>query len=600
MLILAIVLSMSGLIVPIAADIPQGNNVSWQSQDQTTQTSYDWTNQGWQFGPYPSFSIILPNGTEITNDNYIPLNQPFTVRIDVQKSVFVGNATLGQAGLSWNTQLRSDNGSITGNADCKLMYVNNIQQGNWNQTNVWNINSNINNQTATPIQGPPMQFQQQNGFYQFNPQLSNITETDMGWRVQFFGAFNSSAPIGPYWVNLQISDQYNNMIDVNSQTGQASVSNNRQVAVGQAGFVFGGMQDYWTFEKLDMQNNPLLSVSKGAKFKMQLNVTSSQFSNATIGLNIPMNIQQYVNVTGWYQKVVTEQGGWMYNDSSGTYYWNSTVQVTRNQQVWGPHLEQRWISSPNNNRQITIQNKMWNPVTNRDELTTQQIWVQDQLMMIYNQVTQSFDLKQGYSYSAYDATSQQQVQYSVLNPINASDPASQFFTLSLSDCAYQQTGPNNYVVEFVGSFSNTTDYSQDQYNLQLNVFAGGRQIWANWQNTDQSDMQIIVGRPVAVSTILDAQGRPVTTQSMFMVDQNKPFIVQSKIYGGSEIYQSLDAVGVSFSSNFGSWSENQSSNSQVEIRLVKDLTTGQIASTSYNRTNVNRYVLRFSSGLGIC
>jgi hypothetical protein len=150
MLILAIVLSMSGLIVPIAADIPQGNNVSWQSQDQTTQTSYDWTNQGWQFGPYPSFSIILPNGTEITNDNYIPLNQPFTVRIDVQKSVFVGNATLGQAGLSWNTQLRSDNGSITGNADCKLMYVNNIQQGNWNQTNVWNINTDSSFTDAIP------------------------------------------------------------------------------------------------------------------------------------------------------------------------------------------------------------------------------------------------------------------------------------------------------------------------------------------------------------------------------------------------------------------------------------------------------------------
>ena len=110
------------------------------------------------------------------------------------------------------------------------------------------------------------------------------------------------------------------------------------------------------------------------------------------------------------------------------------------------------------------------------------------------------------------------------------------------------------------------------------------------KTTDPSDMQIIVDRPVAVSTILDTQGHPITTQSMFMIGQNKPFIIQSKIYGGSEIYQGLDAVGVSFSSNFGTWSENQSSNSQVEIRLVKDLNTGQITSTSYNRTNVNRYV----------
>ena len=132
---------------------------------------------------------------------------------------------------------------------------------------------------------------------------------------------------------------------------------------------------------------------------------------------------------------------------------------------------------------------------------------------MYNQATQSFDLKKGYTYSSYDAISQQQIQYSVLNPINASDPASQFFTLSLPDCTCYQTGPNNYVVDFVGLFSNTTYYNQDQYNLQVNVFAGNRQIWADWQNTNQNDMQIIVDRPVAVSTILDAQGRPATTQS---------------------------------------------------------------------------------------
>ena len=129
LLILVIVLSMSGIILPVTAEEPQGNNVSWQSQEQTTQNSYDWTNQGWQFGPYPSFSIIFPNGTEVTNDNYIPLNQPFTVRIDIQKSVFVGNATLGQAGLVLNTDLRSDNGTITGHAECKLMYFNSMQQG---------------------------------------------------------------------------------------------------------------------------------------------------------------------------------------------------------------------------------------------------------------------------------------------------------------------------------------------------------------------------------------------------------------------------------------------------------------------------------------
>ena len=399
-LLVTIIFSMA-LLTPLASsETPEGNNVSWQSQEETTQNNWNWTNQGWQFGPYPTFAIILQNGTEVTNDNYIPLGQIFTVKIDIQKSIFVGNATLGQAGLNWGIDLRAQNGSITGNANCNMNYVNNIQMGNYNQTNTWKIYSNINNRTAIDIKGPsgPQPMPQQLGFYQFNAQLSNITETELGWRLQIVGAFNSSTPMGPYWVNLQITDQYNNWMDVSGQGLQNSQSNNRQVAVGQAGFVYGGYQDYYTFEKLDMQNNPLMSVSKGSEWKMRLNVTSAQFSNVSIGLNLPWNIQQFVNVTGWYQQVVTEHGGWMYNESSGTYYWNSTVEVTRNQQVYGPHLEQRWISLSNTQHQVNITNMMWNPVTNRNELSTQQINIQDQLFLTFNQATQTFDIKIGYCY----------------------------------------------------------------------------------------------------------------------------------------------------------------------------------------------------------
>jgi hypothetical protein len=594
LLALTIMFSMA-LLVPLASsDTSVGNNVSWQSQDETTQNNWDWTNQGWQFGPYPTFSIILQNGTELTNDNYIPLGQTFTVKIDIQKSIFVGNATLGQAGLNWGIDIRAQNGSITGNANCNMNYINSIQTGNYNQTNTWNIFSNINNQTATAVdvKGPsgPQPMPQQTGFYQFNTQLSNITETELGWRLQIVGAFNNSTPLGPYWVNLQITDQYNNWMDVSGQGQQNSLSNNRQVAVGQAGFVYGGYQDYYNFEKLDMQNNPLMSVSKGAEWKMRLDITSAQFSNITIGLNLPWNIQQFVNVTGWYQQVVTEHGGWMYDENGGSYYWNSTVEVTRTQQVYGPHLEQRWISLSNTQHQVNITNMMWNPVTNQNELSSQQINIQDQLFLTFNQATQTFDIKIGYSYNSLDPNMQQMVQYQELSPINTSDPSSQFYNLVLSDCNYHKTGPNSHVVEFAGLFTNTTNYVQDQYSLQVNVFSATQQIWANWENTNPSDMQVIIDRPVAVSTILDAQGNPATTQSMFMIGQNKPFIVQSKVYGSSKIYQDLDAVGVSFYSNFGTWSETENSNSQVEIRLTKNLDTGVLTSTSYNRTNINRYV----------
>ncbi len=602
LLAITIIFSMAFLTPIKAADtnppqnLPQGNNVSWQSQQNSTQDSWNWTSQGWEFGPYPTFALLLQNGTEVTDPNYIPLGQPFTVRIDIQKSVFVGNSTLGQAGLQWNTELRSQNGTTTGNANCNMMYVNQMQSPNgWNETNAWHMQSSVNNQTNMGNVGgntglpPDPKFQQQNGFYQFDAQSSNITESDVGWIVQIVGFFNSSTPIGPYSVNLQITDQYNNWVDVNSINGQGNNSPNRQVAVGEPTSILGGSQGSWTFEKLDMQNNPVLSVSKGAEWKMRFNVTTAQLTNVTVGLNLPFNVQQYVNVTSWYQQVVTDQGGWMYNDTSASYYWNASALITRNQQVYGPHLEQRWISLQNTNHQINVTNMQWDPVTNTNKLVVMQQWYQDKLYLIYNQATQSFDLKVGYCYSSFDTNLQRQVQYQVLNPINASDPSSQFYSLSIPDCHSYQTGANTYVIDFAGSFSNTTSYTQDQYNLETNVCNANGQIWADYLNTDPSSFQISVDKPVAVSTILDSQGHPAT-QSMFVVDQGKSFTVQSKIYGSSQIYQNLNAIGVSFQSNFGNWADNQSSNSQVEIRLIKDLNTGQIISQSYNRTSANMYV----------
>ncbi len=155
---------------------------------------------------------------------------------------------------------------------------------------------------------------------------------------------------------------------------------------------------------------------RALQWKMRFNVTSNQFSNITVGINLPWNIQEYVNVTGWYQQVVTDQGGWMYNETSGSYYWNNTALITRTQQVYGPHLEQRWISLQNNNHQINVTMQMWDPASNTNTVMTQQQYISDQLFLIYNQTTQTFAIKEGYCYSSYDVNLQRQVNYQVLKP----------------------------------------------------------------------------------------------------------------------------------------------------------------------------------------
>src|SRR3972149_6162204 len=603
LIILTIILSAS-ILTPVMAqglapptqnppppqDQFDGTFVSWTSQQNTTQDMWSWTNQAWEFGPYPNFAIFLQNGTEVTDFNFIPLGEPFTVVINIQKSIFVGNTTLGRAGLQWNTELRTQNGTISGNANCRMVYINKMETKFWNESNAWHVESFVHNQSEKmPIGQPPIPEMQQNSFYEFDDELSRVIESSELWRIEIVGSFNTtSTPMGPYWVNLEVTDQTDSWIDFGYRAWQGNKSPNRMVAVGKPGFIYGGFQNAWSLEKLDMENNPVLSVSKGAKWKMRFNVTSSELENVTVGLDLARNVKKFVNVTGWYQQIVTQQGGWMYNETSGTYYWNSTVPVTRTEQVFGPHLEERWINVQHN-LQINVTRQYWDPETNEPRLVTEQQWVQERLFLVYDHATHSFDVKQGYSYWAYDENLLRDREFQVLYPVNASDPSTQFYNLSLTDSNWYQNGPNQYVIEFVGSFSNTTYSDRDEYWFQISVYGGNNPIWTNWENMNPSDFQIAVDKPVALSTMLDSQGRPLKG-SMFQTDQDESFIVQSKVYGTSKLYQDLDGVGVAFRSSFGTWSANESYNSEIEIRLVKDLTTGALSSTTYNRTSINRFV----------
>lgn len=575
---------------PDMMDQTEGNQVSWERQENTTTDTWDSSSQAWEFGPYPSFSIFLQNGTEVTDANYVPLGEPFLIVISVQKSIFVGNSTLGQAGLQWNTQIYSQNGTLTGNAFCRVTYINSMQTKYWNESNTWHVESNINNQTEQWTNGVDKPYTQmlQTSFYSLDYSQSRVLESDQSWQIQIVGTFNSSTPMGPYWTNLEVTDELNSWINFGYSSWTTNNSPNRQVAVGQAGFVYGGYQESWTMEKLDMENNTVLSVSKGAEWKMRFTVTSSDLSNITVGIDLPWSFKNYVNVTGWYETVVSEQGGWLYNDSSSSYYWNDTVIVTRTEQVYGPHLEQQYTNSQNS-LMINVTQQYWDYVTNEMIVVEQQQYVTEKLFLIYNQATYNFDIKQGYSYFSFDPVQQVNRDFLMLYPLNESQASSQFFDLSLAECNWCQVESNKYIIEFVGSFSNSTYSDNNEYYLQISVWGANNQIYANWEDTSSSDFQIAVDRPVAVTTILNSLGKPLLN-TMFQTDVDRSFIVQSKIYGSSDLYQDLDAVGLSLRSSFGQWAANESWNSEIEIRLIKDLSTGELYAVTYNRTSVNRYV----------
>ncbi|MGD8505981.1 MAG: hypothetical protein PVF15_04885 [Candidatus Bathyarchaeota archaeon] len=610
--ILAIIILSASWINPLTAQEPppekppeegppledmqfNGTFIGWNTEEDTVTDQWTWQSQAWEFGPYPTFAIYLQNGTEVTDINFVPLGEPFKISIEVAKTIFTGNTTLGRAGLNWHAELRATNGSNTGSAHCRVVYVNEMVTQYWNETDTWHIESFVFNKSETlappgePL--PPMEEGGEISFYKFDENLSTVTETSDMWRIDLVGTFNTTTtPTGPFWVDLEVTDSWDNWIDFGYSAWTGKISPHRMVAVGKPGLVYGGFSDTWTFEKLDMENRSVYSVSRGALWKMRVNVTSADLVNVTLAFDLDWGVKTYANVTGWYQETVTEYGGWMYNETADTYYWNSTVPVTRTEEKYGPHLEERWTNVPHE-RWINVTRHYWDPMTGEEKYENVTEFVHEKIFLIYDHTTESFTIKQGYSYWFYDPEQHRDRDQLVLYPLNTSDPTTRFYNLSANDCSYQQIGPDEHVIEFVGAFSNTTFSDRNEYWIQEPMVYGTYdRIWANWETISPSDFEIAVDTLVAITSVFDQNGQEVKW-NMFQIDPEEAFTIQSKLQGANVRYKDIHGVGVAFRTGEGHWiSESENYWSDVEIRLVYDITNDDLTSVTYNWTHKDAYV----------
>jgi len=593
-----------------APDEP-GTYVTWKKQHESATESWTWRNLAWEFGPYPSYVIVLNNGTEVTSSNFIPVNEDFKVIITIQKAIFTGNSTLGGAGLDWHMDILNATNPLDtlGWAHLRMGYVNqilskyvpgNVKNGSFHvESQVFNRSemAMLEGMGKLPSEGGQSTSMYPGGtitppFYVWNKNASRVIETDITWIIEIVGGFNATrTPKGPYNVQLEIYDSSGNRIDFGYMAWEGTKSPYRQVAVGRPGLVFGGYGETWIFGKYDMKNQTIYSVARGAPWKMVVDVTAADFANVTIGFRLNDNIRTFVNVTNWYTRTTTEYGGWVYNSSSGTYYWNSSVPVARTEQVFGPHQEERWLWIPHKHR-VNVTDSFWNFTTQRMELVqrTQEIW-DEWMYLIYDKAADQFSVKQGYRYWSYDPALQRSREFVVLQDLNTSDPTTGFYNLNLTRSSAAQLEPGKWRIEFVGVFNSSILTTQDQYwiNPPTVMKANGDQIWADWEHVNWGDFQIAVDRMVAITKVFDSKGREVTS-SILRIDPGEEFTIQSIIQGALKFYNDLDAVGVRLRANSGSWSPNASYWSDVEIKLVYNKNDDTITSETYNRTEKSAYV----------
>ncbi len=597
-----------------ADDVPpletwNGTYLIWDTITESEEESWDWLNQAWEFGPYPTFRLYLWNGTEVTTENFIPLGEEgkFKVVIEIDKSVFTGvlegdeELTLGRTGLHWHTDLKDpENGTWLGSASVDMVYVHNVATHIGNETNTWHINSMVYNQsdvsTEPVIDKPSMpdKDRMETEIFVWDKSNSSVTENSSKLMIEIVGFFNeTTTPVGPFWVNLEVTDSQQNWIDFGYTAWADDFSPNRGVAVGKPGLMFGGYEETWSFQKLDMENRSVYSVSRGDPWKMRVNVISRDLANVTLAMPLPWDMVTYVNRTDWHQETRVEKGGWLYNETAGTYDWDPNVNVTRTIQVYGPYLEKRWIGCVREPKMIDVTQRYWQPDGTYDLVTeTIELWP-DRLFLVYDHTTHNFMVKQGYSYWGYDPVRGYDRDYLVMEPVNTSDPSTRFYNLSISECSWSQIREGEYMIEFVGYFSNTTYSEQSEYWIEQPRVQriDGEQIWCNWEEISHDDFQIAVDKLVCVTTVFDSLGREVTWGTL-QVDPGSFFTIHGQLQGAGMTYNDLDGVGVTlWGGSEGQWnSQNESLYSEVEIRLVKDQTTGIVNSVTYNRTWRDAYI----------
>ena len=586
-------------------DIPpfetwDGTYLLWDVSSESEQESWEWLNQAWEFGPYPSFKVLLWNGTEVTDDNFIPLGEEgkFKCVIEINKAVFAGmtkggsEVTLGRTGLHWHMNLKDpENGTELGWASVDMMYVYNSSTHDWKEADTWHVSSMMYNKSSVVTDmGKPPQPEAEQNFFVWDESNSSTTEDYLKWTIEFVGFFNETVtPTGPFWVNLEVTDSQNNWIDFGYAAWSSGVSPNRGVAVGVPGLFFGGYDETWSFQKLDVENRTVYSVSRGSLWKMRVNVTSDDLANVTLAMHLPWDMVTYVNRTDWHQETRIEKGGWLYNETAGTYYWDPDVNVTSTVQVYGPFLEKHWIHTTREPKRVGVTRRIDD---NNFIEETIEVWP-DKIFLVYDHVTHSFTMKQGYSYWAYDPDRGYDRDYTVMEPVNTSDPATRFYNLSMDDCSWSQIGEGEYMIEFVGSFSDTTYSEQSEYWIEEpRIYTlDGHQIWCNWEEISPSDFQIAVDRLVCVTTVFDSRGREIKWGTL-QVDPGSFFTIQGKLQGVGLTYDDIDGVGFTlWGWGDEKWiSRNESRHSEVEMRLIKDLTTGVITSVTYNRTLRDAYL----------
>jgi len=545
--------------------------VEWEKWNYSDIFSWYWRDEMWEFGPFAYFEVFYYNGSEITEDDWIPLGELIIINITIPKNLFTENHTLGWVYFHWGFW----GGNLSASADIQYDAI----------SDSWSTWSWMYNYTSGVSYSNVILF------------FLNLTESafydlDTKFIVKIVGEFNESAPIGRYWACFSIFDNEGNYI---SNWGYSAWISGyepcREYAVGAPWEEIEYYYSRGMFRalKMDLEGNLLLSVARNQPFIFQINVTDD-ISYVAVELYIPGSTYVEQETIGWHLELVKHQGGWVWNETLGTYVWDENITFYTEEWVYGPYKQKIWAWR---DIYFEVNTTIWDWVCNETtgtceyKLVNRTWWTSYRVYLIYNASTNEFGAYLGYTYlvavDPNDPDKGNQEILKIVSRLNESDEFYQIYYLMVENCSAISTD-YGWSVTFMGYFTDKMP-KREYYWIHYRVYNDeGKRLWLDWNWAIRMGGYEYINRlaievPVAQITIRGAKN-----WWWYAIDPGEFFILEARFQGSSELVNDIDGIGIRFSS-YNYWElENESYYSDMEIILIIDYLNNVTSIEAYNRT----------------
>ena len=557
---------------PSVANLPPEIRAWWQLYNETWNGTWTYRDITWEFGPRAQYKIFCQNTTTgiwypVTHDTWIEINAPVKVNITIPKLLFEKGTKLGRIYMSWHTW------GVNISADLSITY------DEWGQWYTWSSVTNY----SDPYGGYGTA-----EFFTLDKSQTTVIETSDEYLITIVGQFNNLTPKGIYDVWLQIYDNESNYLSgwssYSLETGESLF---QRVAIGGPwsevevyyDIMYGGT---YIAEILNTEYELIHTIGINQTFIIRLNITGisdEDFSNASVTTRI-WSIKTYVNKTGWHDEYRIYHGGWVYNETLGTYVWDPNATIITREWVYGTYLEEQYIWL---GKKFNVTYYEWNETTGEYYPEQGEYWAEPIFVIFYNNTDGTYSCFLAYEYwnqtLKVDEWGNQYIESIRHWEMEDLPPELNFYELINVTKTVEE---NKIVLEFKGKF--TGNPGQDLY-LDYYVYSTSCRLWdRDWEWMMENARQISVEKPVVKIKIRDSSGK-TNFQSYYVTEPNDWFLVEAVIEGGSTIVSDVDGISVRFNSWDYYWGENETIWMEIEIIVTVDLREGTVETLVYNVTN---------------